>query len=226
MINDNLKKVVNEKDISRVRAIILRQINSDRSKLNFDFVDSCSYAERELAKDDLLFFDVDDGESSISDLASTWSKESWQELRIEFEYNFSKVKMERIISIMNYLRQQGVPEFVVESSQKSSRTLSTSIPVTNDISSSKKSGALRDIKYILPTESHDLNVHQEKPYLGRESDHKLTNKANGKNVLVASIGGAVLGGVIANFARLTVVGVILGAIVGAGIGLANRKTKD
>lgn len=112
-----IRAVIN-KEISLVKAVVLSQLNSDREMAEFESIFSCKYAEKELKKDCIQLFIEDNGETAFIDNNENWDKELWQIMRIEFEYNFSKLKFERIIAIMNHLRSQGHPDFVVNESKQ------------------------------------------------------------------------------------------------------------
>jgi len=112
-INKSLKEAVLERNMNRVRSIILCQIDSDRNRYEYETIDSCHYAEAELAKNAQLLFDEDNKKTKFLDSTTTWDKNLWQTLRVEFEYNYSKIKFDRIIRVMHHLREQGDPDFVV-----------------------------------------------------------------------------------------------------------------
>lgn len=113
MITENLIKAVEKSDLDLVKAIILRQINSDRNEKEFVVLKSCKYAKEELTKNGLLIFEEDNGESHFTEDKNHWNKELWQELRVDFQHNFSEQKINNIVRVMQYLREQGHPDFQV-----------------------------------------------------------------------------------------------------------------
>lgn len=100
---------VKNNDVIGVRSIILRQLNNDKTLVNSIANDMCDYA---ISKN-VNLFETDNNDTSILP-KSAWNKELWQDLRIKFEYNFSKEKFDYIQNIMSYLRENNDPEFMVK----------------------------------------------------------------------------------------------------------------
>lgn len=111
MIPDNLNKSINNLDINMAKSIVINQIENDRDAMTFQVLDWAAYAERKFRDKEMFFFQEDDGFSSYVEEKSEWTKELWNTMRSEFTFNYSKVKLERIVSIMLYLREQGHPYF-------------------------------------------------------------------------------------------------------------------
>lgn len=138
MISNNLQKAINDKNTTLVQSILLRQINSDRKMKIITLIDSAKYAANELSKSDIDLFKEDDGESHYVEEQSQWNRELWENLRIDFEYNFSCLKLERIVQVMEYLRSQGEPYFQVDESFNDGRS-NASQPVQKDLGQKKDS---------------------------------------------------------------------------------------
>ena len=218
-VRESIKKAVLDRNINRVRAIILRQINSDRDQLEFETITSCQYAEAELSNTSQSLFDEDDGETEFSESKNTWNKELWQALRIEFEYNFSKLKFERIILVMRHLREQGHPDFVAGESKTRTSTINNTNPVNSgggEGSVTKKSDKKDDKK--LPIRTTQNTHHQDEP--------RPANAHTNHSYATAGMAGAVVGGIAGTFIKMTIPGAIVGAIIVLGIILAKKNSKD
>lgn len=113
MYSDSLIKAIEEPNIQLVKTNIFREINSDRNNKSFSFLSSCEFAKEELAKKGVTLFDEDDGQSHFVEDSTKWDKDLWQELRVDLEYNFSEKKIKDIARVMQFLRDQGHPDFQV-----------------------------------------------------------------------------------------------------------------
>lgn len=209
MVSENLKKAVSEGDLLRVRAIMLRQINSDREMEKFDLLDSCSYAEPLLRQSGTSLFVADDGKSEFSDDKASWNMELWQSMRIEFEYNFSKEKLEHTVLLMEHLRATGHPEFQVK---RSADARVDSNYGGGQEGSVKKSAA--------PRESNLVSK------IGTEQSSGLKNNRDISRLLTNGLVGALVGGVAGSFLRATAVGAIVGAICGVALVHSGKGRRD
>lgn len=122
MIPDDLAQAIEAKDISLVKAIILLQINSDRMKEELLALKWADQANQILSNLDINLYQDDNGESHYTEDRALWNKNLWGELRIDFEYNFSRHKLEQINQLMNHLRSQGHPDFQIDESFNDGRS--------------------------------------------------------------------------------------------------------
>ncbi|MAD44263.1 MAG: hypothetical protein CMH98_04585 [Oceanospirillaceae bacterium] len=120
MVSQNLIKAVKASDIDLVKAIILREINSSRTEQNFKVLESCTYAKRELEKSSLTLFEEDNGKTCFSEDKNSWDKDLWQDMRIDFQHNFSENKINNIVRVMQHLRIQGHSDFQVKRASSAS----------------------------------------------------------------------------------------------------------
>lgn len=196
MIIDDLKKAINESDIYLARAVILRQINSDKDREHFWMLESVAYAEGSLADKGIALFKEDDGDTELIIDKLAWTVDYWQLLRVRFDRNFSREKFEFIVEMMRYFREQGIPEFQV-AEQKSNSTS--------------------------PTQTREKNTSNSQQQDSSKHQH---SKSNTQDYFIGSASGAVILGTAAKLLGYSVVGgVVVGAIIGAGVVyLKNRET--
>ena len=114
MIPSDLRDAIEAKDKNLVKAIILLQINSDRKQETPVSLFLADHADQELANIGMSLYQENNKETHYLDDRSQWSKELWENLRIDFEYNFSRFKLEQISEVMAYLRKQSDPYFQVD----------------------------------------------------------------------------------------------------------------
>jgi hypothetical protein len=93
---------------------------------------TASFAEPELSKKAIELFEPDDGETVFVEHKSEWNTDMWQTMRVELQYNFSRLKFDRIISIMAYFREQGesyfqVPEKIRSQNDVNSNSLESKV---------------------------------------------------------------------------------------------------
>lgn len=210
MIVENMKSAVSEGNISRVRAIVLGQINSDRKQANFDLEDSCSYAEKNLAPKMGTLFDDDDGKSEFTESSSTWNKELWQSLRVEFEYNFSKKKLDNIIKLMQHLRKSGHPDF----------------QILKNTASHSKAGGRQEAPSKKFSPPHDSRSTPNRVNPQMASEKKSPQKGEFEKYMTNGVLGAIAGGVAGSLLKMAIPGMIAGTLIGAAITYVIKKSKD
>ncbi len=127
--NKSMQDAIANKNVINARSVILRLISKDRRLPEFTTPGLAKFAEAEFAKSEIKFFVEDDGESSFG-AQIEWSKDLWDTLHIELEYNFSERKFGSVIEIMQFLRKNGDPEFQI--SEKYKDSVSTNIEVPNE----------------------------------------------------------------------------------------------
>lgn len=158
MIPSDLIKSVSELDIEMTRSIILLQIYTDRANKDFLSKTWSDYAEEKFKIKGIDFFQEDDGFSDFENDKSTWNKDLWETMRSEFTFNYSNVKLLRIIELMTYLRDQGHPDFqfkevngkntpnneseVLEKSNKNKKLSGSNINTSRDYYFSGGAGAI------------------------------------------------------------------------------------
>lgn len=198
MIPSDLKAAIESKDTNKVKAIILLQINSDRSKKNLLPLILANHADKELAKLGVALYQEDDGGSHYLDNRSQWNKDLWGNLRIDFEYNFSRKKLEQIIEVMEYLRKEGDLYFQIDETLNDGRGVSSQ-SISKD--SSKQTSSLS------AQSSKNLNY--------------MVGAVAG--AVVGAVGGKALGFCVGEKALGFCVG---GVVIGVAIGLATVYFKD
>lgn len=234
-ISENLKKACQEKNVNRIESIILRQINSDREKVNFEIVQSVQYAEKELAKSGIKLFTEDDGDSEFVTDQSSWTKELWQTLRTEIEYNFSKLKFDRIVEIMIYLREvDRHPDFqVIEKTRSKPKSQEVRTPTgkksedhTNVLSGKRKI----EKKKTKPTNKNTTGKRQKVCYQTRTSGLEklkgmLKESSMAETIIIGAIVGSVSGGALGIITGSIVRKSIVAGVVGALGGGVLKKLK-
>ena len=230
-IHENLKQSVAEGDVIHARAIILRKINADRDQVHFGSTEYCRYANNELKKLSKSLFDQDDEKTKISEPKSSWNKELWENLRVEFEYNFSERKFDYIIEIMKFLREQGHSDFTIrgEKPENSTKTTTTNSKSTNrsrpGTSGNNKSEQTQKSQADIFID--DLSVHREISLRHQQTEEPKSEEPKSETTYIKTgLAGAVLGGFLGNLFRLTIPGVVIGAVIGAGVVLLKKKSKD
>jgi hypothetical protein len=203
-IPDYLQKAIKENDVTMIKAILLRQINADRNLDEFQLKLFSDYAEENLKKIGIDLFVEDDGESKFVESKDFWDKELWQELRIEFEYNFSRKKMELICILMKHLRDTGHPDFQIKKKQEGK----SSQEDPKNPRKQKMSESLLDEKLHTKKGNHSTGSGRIK--------HKDSVWIIGGGILGGILGG-VTGSLVTNNSKLIISSAVAGAVIGAGI---------
>lgn len=151
MIPSDLRAAIEVKDKNLVKAIILLQINSDRNKKVPLSLILANRADQELAKFGIALYQENNKESHYLDDRSQWSKELWENLRIDFEYNFSRFKLEQISEVMAYLRKQSDPYFQVDETFNNEKNVFSKSIVNDSIKqeSDSRSQSNTDSHYVI-----------------------------------------------------------------------------
>lgn len=114
MIPSNLIKAIDESDLNMAKTIVVRQLNTDRVCEDLFSKSWSDYAAQKLKEKGIDFFQKDDGFSAYVEDKSNWTKDLWETMRSEFTFNYSELKLQRIIDVMEHLREQGHPDFQVK----------------------------------------------------------------------------------------------------------------
>jgi hypothetical protein len=141
MIPDDLNQAIESKDISLVKAIILTQVNIDRLNKDFTVLALADQVNQKLLNIGVSLYQEDSGESHYTDDRSLWNKGLWGELRIDFEYNFSRQKLEKIVEVMTYLRLQGHTDFQIDESFNDGRNDDKTLTANHKQPESKSSSS-------------------------------------------------------------------------------------
>lgn len=112
--NPILKSAIEKGDIISARAVILSSFRKARNEQDYQFISWVDFAEQQFNGKNESFFVEDDGITEFSDNDESWSSDLWKTLRVEIEYNFSRKKLDHIITLMNHLRSIGHPDFQIK----------------------------------------------------------------------------------------------------------------
>ncbi len=108
-----LKQAVVDGDLILIRSIVSRQISSDCKKEIFQSRESIEYIEEH----EIEVFQLDDSDSVFTANRELWTKDLWDHLLVELNYNFSREKVGNMWDMISHFRQTGHPEFQIENRQ-------------------------------------------------------------------------------------------------------------
>jgi F0F1-type ATP synthase assembly protein I len=221
-INSNLKKSVNSDDTTGAYASILGLISKDRRLSTFETPTFAKYASDNLSK----FWVVDDGETSFP-AQDKWDNDLWKLICVELEYNFSKKKFDFIIDIMDFLRNNGHPDFQVKQD-----ITATSVRSKKESEEEKKMIAEtitlgQDVAQKIPCQTvKNINT-EHKNIKSTTQPHKLKDtKLLFGAVVGAGIGlcaGAIIGAMAGKIVIASIIGIAVGASAGAIRGSQLKK---
>ncbi|MBI9109963.1 hypothetical protein [Maridesulfovibrio ferrireducens] len=178
MKNESITDLINSGEMSQARSIIVSKLDGDRFKENMEIASSWGQFPEDL-------YDEDDNDSNFLS-EELWSREYWTEMRVGLSNNFSKKKLNHIITVMQHLRKKKDPKFTPNRSEA----------VTPNKSTVKKERAPRHSETIMTPKRV---VFLGGGFLGGVAGFTL------KESLVGAVAGGALG-VVLGFALLHILG--------------------
>lgn len=131
MIPQNLAQAINHSDLNMAKSIIIRQLNNDRNQIKMLTLEWATEASRLLKNKGVELYQEDDMKTIFLTDKNQWDKNYWETLRSDFKFNYSEKKLQHIMQVMQYLREQGHPDFQIIQ-ERSEYSSTSTLPQSKD----------------------------------------------------------------------------------------------
>jgi len=112
MDNTLLSDALSKRDVVMLQALIIAQIGRDRRLKEFKTKSYIEYIENLINKVGETPYAIDDEVVSLPP-QEDWNHELWSDICISLEYCFTKEKIDFLVKIMTFLRNEGHPEYQI-----------------------------------------------------------------------------------------------------------------